>query len=508
MRQKNHPEQNNIITQNAQATEIKNSPWFHARPVAVAALGLLFGLLLGDGFSLSRAMIASLVLLACALAARVLKKAMWGVFLVCMAVGFVRVALAVPAPAPVGLGIVQGRICETPEARGGESYRVYLSDATLDGALIPGRLRLFADFAQAPAYGQVIASKASVVVSDEKYRLNDRYRGVFAVAFARETASVLWQSPPDAYGALLNMRETIGTRIALLFPNAPGEAKGMILGDSSDIDDEMISAFRNTGIAHLLAVSGLHVSLLAAAFSLLFRRNAWVRFVAVAAFCALYAAITAFSPPVVRSGIMLTIGLLAFPLRRRLDAVSALSASFLLVLLHNPYALWNVGFQLSFVAVLSLILLAPLFQKPLMRLGSMAAGLIGASAAVVVGTLPTSCYFFEQAQLLSLVTNLFVMPLAGVFLIPAFVGVLLSFISLPLGNAVCWIARIALDVILGVARFGGSVTVSLPPPPVAAYLFWISAMVFASRLFLKGVKTRAAVSLVLFALSGTLWALQ
>jgi competence protein ComEC len=126
----------------------------------------------------------------------------------------------------------------------------------------------------------------------------------------------------------------------------------------------------------------------------------------------------------------------------------------------------------------------------------------------VVGTLPTSCYFFEQAQLLSLVTNLFVMPLAGVFLIPAFVGVLLSFISLPLGNAVCWIARIALDVILGVARFGGSVTVSLPPPPVAAYLFWIAAMVFASRLFLKGVKTRAAVSLMLFALSGTLWALQ
>ncbi|MEZ4627503.1 MAG: ComEC/Rec2 family competence protein [Eubacteriales bacterium] len=69
----------------------------------------------------------------------------------------------------------------------------------------------------------------------------------------------------------------------------------MILGDSSDIDDEMLTAFRNTGIAHLLAVSGLHVSLLAAAFSLLFRRNAWVRFAAVAAFCALYAAITAFS---------------------------------------------------------------------------------------------------------------------------------------------------------------------------------------------------------------------
>jgi ComEC/Rec2-related protein len=508
MRQKNHLEQTNINVQNAQTLEAKNPPLFHARPVAVAALGLLFGLLIGDGFSLSHAMIASLVLLGCALAARILKKAMWTVFLVCMALGFVRVALAAPVSVPVGSGTVQGRICETPEAREDGSYRVYLADATLDGVPVSGRLRLFADFIESPAYGQVISSNASVVASDEKYRLNDRYRGVFAVAFSRGTASVLWQSPPDVYGALLDLRETIGNRIELLFPNAPGEAKGMILGDVSDIEDEMITAFRDTGIAHLLAVSGLHVSLLAAAFSLLFRRNAWVRFVAVALFCALYAAITAFSPPVVRSGIMLTIGLLAFPLRRRLDAVSSLAASFVLILFYNPYSLWSVGFQLSYVAVLSMILLAPIFQKPLMRLGSSAAGLIGASTAVVVGTLPTSCYFFEQAQILSLVTNLFVMPISGVFLIPAFVGVLLSYIWLPLGNAVCWIARVALDVILGVARFGGSVTVFLSPPPVVAYLLWLAAMVFASRLFLRSAKARAAFSLLLFALSGVLWALR
>jgi ComEC/Rec2-related protein len=488
------------------APETKSSPWFHARPVAVAALGLFFGLLIGDGFSLLRAMIACLVLLFCSLAARILRKTMWAVFLLCMAVGFVRVALAAPVSVPVGSGIVQGRICETPEAReDGGSYRVYLADATLDGTPVSGRLRLFARFAEGPAYGQVVSADASVVASAEKYRLNDRYRAVFAVAFARGAATVLWQSPQDLYGRLLDLRETIGNRIELLFPNAPGEAKGMILGDVSDIDDEMMIAFRDTGIAHLLSVSGLHVSLLAVAFSLLFRRNAWVRFFAVALFCALYAAVTAFSPPVVRSGIMLTIGLLAFPLQRRLDAVSSLAASFMLILLYNPYALWNAGFQLSYIAVLSMVLLAPLFQKPLMRLGSTAAGLLGASAAVVIGTLPTSCYFFGQAQILSLVTNLFVIPISGIFLIPAFVGVLLSFVSLPLGNAICWIARAALDVILGVARFGGSVTVFLPPPHVVAYLLWLAAMVFASRLFLKPAKTRALAATLLFELAVMLW---
>jgi ComEC/Rec2-related protein len=505
MLQKKHPEQPDLYAQNTQNAEGKSTPWFHARPVAVAALGLLFGLLIGDEFSLSRALMAAVVLLVCALSSRLMKKAMFAVFFVCMALGFVRVALAVPAAVPVGSGTVQGRICETPESRDDGSYRVYLADATLNGAPVSGRLRLFGRFASPPAYGQVIAANAEVVASDEKYRLNDRYQKVYAVAFARKEATILWQSPQDAYGYLLDLRKAIGDRIAQLFPEAPGEARGMILGDVSDIDDEMMTAFRDTGIAHLLSVSGLHVSLLAVAFSLLFRKNAWVRFFAVTIFCALYAALTAFSPPVVRSGIMLAVGLLAFPLRRRLDAVSAVAASFVLILLYNPYALWNAGFQLSFVAVLSMILLAPIFQKPLMRLGSSAAGLLGASAAVVIGTLPTSCYFFQQAQLLSLVTNLFVIPISGVFLIPAFIGTVLSYLWFPLGNVVCWIARLALDVILAVARFGGKLTLTLPAPNAIAYLLWLAGMVFASCLFLKSAKTRALMALLLAELSVFCW---
>ena len=122
-------------------------PWFHARPAAVAALGLLFGLLIGDGFSLPRALIAALVLLACALAARLTKKAMWSVFFVCMAFGFVRVSLAAPTSLPTGEGIVQGRICETPESREGGSYRLYLAVATLDCTTVSGRMRLYARFA-------------------------------------------------------------------------------------------------------------------------------------------------------------------------------------------------------------------------------------------------------------------------------------------------------------------------------------------------------------------------
>ena len=483
-------------------------PLFHVRVMLLLALGLLFGLLIGEGLSVPLAVAAAVVTLLAAVFVLRLKRALWlAAVLAVMAVGILRVGLMGPGIVPEGKGMLTGRVCEPAERQDDGTYRVYLEHAALDGKPVSGRLRLYGAFLSEPRYGQTVSARASVQRSDGDYRLNDRYQGVYAVAFARKTVQVTGDTPPDAYGRLLALRENVGAKISALFPEASGEAKGMLLGDVSDINEDTLIAFRNTGITHLLSVSGLHVSLLAVAFSLFFRRNAWVRFAAVAIFGAFYAAITAFSPPVVRSLIMLLIALLAFPLQRRLDVVSSISAAFVLILLYNPYSLWNVGFQLSFIAVLSMVLLAPIFQRPLARLGSSASGLIGASFAVVIGTLPTTCLFFQQAQFLSIVTNLFVIPISSVFLIPAFLGTVLAYVWFPLGNVVCWIARLALDVILAFARAGGSLTLNIPAPPGATYLLWLLALFLGSRLCLHSPAKRAIYSVSAFALATLLWVL-
>ena len=483
-------------------------PLFHVRTMLLLALGLLFGLLIGEGLSVPLAVAAAVVALLAVVFVLRLKRFLWlaAVFAV-MAVGILRVGLLGPGVVPEGKGTVTGRVCEPAQRRDDGTYRVYLEQATLDGKPISGRVRLYGAFVNEPRYGQTVSASASVQRSSGDYRLNDRYQGVYAVAFARKTVQITGETLPDAYGRLLALRENIGAKIAALFPNTSGVAKGMLLGDVTDIDEDTLLAFRNTGITHLLSVSGLHVSLLAVAFSLLFRRNAWVRFTAVALFGAFYAAITAFSPPVVRSLLMLLIALLAFPLQRRLDVVSSISAAFVLILLYNPYSLWNAGFQLSFVAVLSMALLAPVFQRPLAGLGSTASGLIGASFAVVIGTLPTTCLFFQQAQFLSIVTNLFVIPISSVFLIPAFVGTALAYVWFPLGNVVCWIARLALDVILAFARYGGSLSLNLPAPPGSTYLLWLLALFLGSRLCLHSPARRAIYSVTAFALALLLWIL-
>ncbi len=483
-------------------------PLFHVRAMLLLALGLLCGLLISEGLSVPLAVAAAVVALMAAVFVLRLKRFLWlaGIFAV-MAVGILRVGLIGPGVVPEGKGTVTGRVCEPAELRDDGTYRVYLESAALNGNPVSGRVRLYGKFSDEPRYGQMVSTSASVQRSSGEYRLNDRYQGVYAVAFARKTAQIVGETPQNGYGRLLALRENIGAKIAALFPESSGVAKGMLLGDVTDIDEDTLLAFRNTGITHLLSVSGLHVSLLAVAFSLFFRRNAWVRFGAVAVFGAFYAAITAFSPPVVRSLLMLLIALLAFPLQRRLDVVSSISAAFVLILLYNPYSLWNAGFQLSFVAVLSMVLLAPAFQRPLAGLGSSASGLIGASFAVVIGTLPTTCLFFQQAQFLSIVTNLFVIPISSVFLIPAFVGTALAYVWFPLGNAVCWIARLALDVILAFARYGGSLSLNLPTPPGTTYLLWLLALFLGSRLCLHSPARRAIYSVSAFALALLLWIL-
>ena len=481
------------------------APLFHTRRLFLFAAGLAAGFLLGDGFLFTYVLLAAGVLLLAAFGAKAAKRAAWFVLLLGMAAGFLRIGLAQPVDVPTGYGVVTGIICESPELTDWGTYRVNLKDAALDGQPVPGRLKFYAAFSQPPVYGQTVSAYANVEESDAEYRSNDRYRGIFSVAFANGTITADGTPKRDLYGRLLELREIVAERIEALFPAEAGAAKGMLLGDKSDLDEETLSAFRDTGTAHLLAVSGLHVSVLAGAFALLFRRNAWVRLFAVAGFLLLYAALTAFSPSVVRAGAMILFVLLAFALDRRLDPVSSLSAAFILILLINPYALWYAGFQLSFCAVYGLILLSPILQKPLARLGSAASGLISASAAVVVATFPASVLFFGKAQLLSLVTNLFVLPIAPAFLVPAFFGTALSFLWFPLGSAVCAVARFSLDVILAVASFGGSMSVSVKAPGTAAYALYLLTILFASRLCLRGKWQRTRYAVLSAALTAVVW---
>lgn len=453
----------------------------------MAALGMLLGTLAARWLHAPAAYALAGVLLLPGVLAALLGRRGWMILLTFTALALALMALRAMEPPLTGRHTVSGRIAETPQ-ESDAGWTLTLDGVRVDGEARKQRLRLYVR-GGTPAYGQLITAEAALAAPDSVYKSSHDYRRIFCIGYAADF-SVLGEAR-DAYGSLLALRTRLAKRITLLFPKSGGVAAGMLLGDKSGIADETMEAYRLSGAAHLLAVSGLHVSVLASAWALLFRRRIWLRFCLTALFLAAYAALTAFAPSVLRAAIMLLCFHLAGPLRMPDDRPSALSLAFVIVLLVNPYALFYVGFQLSFLAACGLALLTPMLRDRLSFLGGSLAGTLSGSAAVWFATLPAQAAFFQTVSLTSLVSNLFILPLVPFFLIPAFLVTLLSFVSLPLANALAFLPRWALVAIDGIARLGGAVSLPLPAPPPAVPLFWLCAMLFASRLCMRSRARRA-----------------
>jgi competence protein ComEC len=212
----------------------------------------------------------------------------------------------------------------------------------------------------------------------------------------------------------------------------------MTLGDKSMLDKETKDIYSITGASHLLAVSGLHLGIIYGLFSLLFyrRRRALVikpyahLFIIMSVWA--YAAITGLSPSVTRAALMITIYSVTTMFNEETISLNTLSLTALILLLINPLSLWDVSFQMSFMAMLGIFMA----YKPLhsMLPYSVRGGIIGivwdmtaVSIAAQLFTAPLIAYYFGRFSCLSLVTNLIAIPAATCLLY----GALLFFLSSP-----------------------------------------------------------------------------
>ena len=195
----------------------------------------------------------------------------------------------------------------------------------------------------------------------------------------------------------------------------------------------------------------------------------------------------------------------AAPLRRRRDLMSALSLAFVLVLLARPFALWNAGFELSFLAVGGLALLAKPLARRFAALGSRGAAALSSGVAVVVAGLPATARFFGALPLSSLAANLLVLPLVPLFFVPALLALGLGAVWLPLGRAVAVLPQAALELILRVAEAGGALALTVPAPGTAGYLLFLLWMLLSSPLCLAQGRRKLLLSGGAALLTALLW---
>lgn len=209
----------------------------------------------------------------------------------------------------------------------------------------------------------------------------------------------------------------------------------LLLGYREYLDDDLRREFAGAGAMHILCVSGLHVGIifmvLKYVFSFLCRLpgGMFLRTLFIIMFIWLYAAITGFSPSVLRASVMFTFVATGQSFRRPTNIYNTLAASAFVLMIANPFIITYIGFQLSYLAVISIVALQPpLYEifKLKNKLLDKAWSIITVSIAAQLATGPLALYYFNQFPNYFLVTNLVVIPLASTIIYTALLTLLLS----------------------------------------------------------------------------------
>ncbi|MEO8585046.1 MAG: ComEC/Rec2 family competence protein, partial [Acidobacteriota bacterium] len=227
-------------------------------------------------------------------------------------------------------------------------------------------------------------------------------------AVKRRLRSNLAAAEPEARGAL-----------ALLL--------ALVMGETQDLPGSTVSAFRDGGVAHIVAISGLQVGLVAGLLGFFARRlgaSLRARDTLVLVATALFALFAGGRPPVVRAALMIGLYLLARLLGRPTSAAHVLGFAALVLLAADPANLFDVGFLLTFAAVFGLAAFGVPAARALRRAGlpGLVADAVGATAGAELAVLPVQLFVFNVLPVVALLSNPFVVPLSSLFL---FAGLLL-----------------------------------------------------------------------------------
>ncbi|PIQ89412.1 MAG: hypothetical protein COV72_03185, partial [Candidatus Omnitrophica bacterium CG11_big_fil_rev_8_21_14_0_20_42_13] len=242
---------------------------------------------------------------------------------------------------------------------------------------------------------------------------------------------------------------------------SPAEAsilKAILLGERGDVDDDVKDTFFNTGTIHILSISGLHVGLLTAIFLLifkLFRVPFKFSFIGAGLLLMFYCVMVDNRPPVVRASIMIGVFLSGKILRRKQDLFNSLAFAALIILLFEPQALFNAGFQLSFLTVASILYFPPRLEGMLPK-GMSKARLYALRAAIVslsawLGSAPLIARYFNIVSPVALIANIVIVPWMFFVLASAVTFVVFGFFSPALGLIFSQVSGAAILILLKVA---------------------------------------------------------
>lgn len=275
----------------------------------------------------------------------------------------------------------------------------------------------------------------------------------------------------------------------------------MLFGDKSGIDETVRTNFQISGIAHILAVSGLHVGLVAGILAWIMKKlkaKNWLNLLITSAILIFYCYLCGFSPSVVRATIMSICMLLTTCLGKKYDSLSAIGLAGLILLLSKPLYAFDIGFQLSFGCVIGIAIfyksVYSFLRRPIKKfvLPNFVAKPLAVSFSAQFLILPVLINYFDGVSFLSIFANLIIIPIFTVAFTAAFIATPLTLISNFFGN-IFWFSNLLLTAIKEIASWIALQTWSIIPHfkfAYAAFVSFFALMFVSSRLFFAPRKTK------------------
>lgn len=240
--------------------------------------------------------------------------------------------------------------------------------------------------------------------------------------------------------------------------------EALLLGEKKDVSKEVYNQYADAGVIHILAVSGLHVGIILLLLNYLlsplkyFAHGALIQLILVVGLLWCFAFLAGLSASILRAVTMFTFVAIGMHFNRKGHVLNAVATSLIIILLINPFYLFEVGFQLSYVAVISIVIFQPVFNrffKVEKKLPKMLWGIFTVSWAAQIGVLPLTLFYFHQFPGLFFVSNLIILPFLGIILgvgilvialalfgmLPSFIAEAYELIIFYLNSIVRWISE-------------------------------------------------------------------
>jgi competence protein ComEC len=276
-----------------------------------------------------------------------------------------------------------------------------------------------------------------------------------------------------------------------------GVAEALLIGYRDDLDKDLVQAYSNTGTIHVIAISGLHLGFIYLILVGLFKPfekrklTKWIKPIVIIAVLWIFSLLAGGAASILRSAIMFTCIAVGESLKRKTSIYNTLAISAFIILCMNPFNLWDVGFQLSYAAVLSIVI----FMQPIYHLFYIKNKwlnwlwkLNAVTLSAQILTIPITIYHFHQFPNLFLITNLIAVPLSSIILGGELLLLCVSWwqpVALFIGGILKWLIRFMDNYIEWCNGFSFAITDYLQMNMLQCYLLFAIIIATAYWLFKK-----------------------